>query len=199
MSLACFVKLSGQTLACQACTCHLSGQIAMEISRRVAFAQQHDVKELALDISALAYPALVYAHLLLCPRAGADVGVFVLVSHFRSARNGPDQSQSPLLTFWLKSICARTPGLMVPFAGLVAAGGCGRPLADVGLGAGWPFWLGWCGFRMPMTQTPARARNPGIEGAARHLWLTCCSACKACCSKRRSSPIGLRRRRCCSA
>ena len=119
-----------------------------KMSCGVLFAQQHDVREPRLDISGYAYPALVYAHLLLFVLwLGADVGVFVLGQHFRKRERWSLDQRIALLTLLVTvDMVPRSAwALMVPLSLSVvasggwwaAAGGClggGDVLAVAGVG-----------------------------------------------------------------
>lgn len=155
----------------------------MGISRRVTFAQRYDVKEADLDITALAYPALVYAHLLLFVLwLGADVGVFLLGQHFRKREKWSLDQRIALLTLLVEvDMVPRSAwALMVPLSlSVVAAGGWWDVPGWLMVGA-WAiglFWLWLVWDSHAHDQTPRAARNRRIEGGLRwaiggfYLWL----------------------------
>jgi len=131
----------------------------------------------------MAYPALVYAHLLLFVLwLGADVGVFVLGQHFRRRKEYSLDQRIALLKLLVEiDMVPRSAwALMVPLS-----------LSVVDLGNWWdvPGWLLWGAWVVGLfwlwlvwdshrhDQTPRAARNRRIEGWLRwliggfYLWL----------------------------
>jgi TRAP-type C4-dicarboxylate transport system permease large subunit len=153
------------------------------MSSDVIYAQHSDTGAVAMDLAARAYPALVYAHLLLFVLwLGADVGVFMLGQHFRKRDKWSLDQRIALLTLLVEvdMIPRSAWALMVPLSlSVVEAGGWwdvpGGLLAGAwGVGLGW-LWLVWDSHRHD--QTPRAARNRRIEGWLRwlvggfYLWL----------------------------
>ncbi len=130
-----------------------------------------------MDISSLAYPTLVYVHLLLFVLwLGADVGVFVLGQHFRKRTvYSLDQRIALLKLLVIVDLTPRTAwALMVPLS------------LTISLMGGWwavPLWwvvLAWCvaaGWLFLVfdahnhDMNPRAARNRRWEGWLR--WLLC--------------------------
>jgi hypothetical protein len=136
-----------------------------------------------MSLAELAYPTLVYVHLLLFVLwLGADVGVFLLGQHFRKRHlYSLDQRIALLKLLVLVDMTPRSAwALMVPLSvSLSAMGGwwdVPRWLvwASWAIGAAW-LWLVWDAHRHD--QTPRAARNRRIESwiryllAAAYLWL----------------------------
>ncbi len=136
-----------------------------------------------MSLSHLAYPALVYAHLLLFVLwLGADVGVFLLGQHFRKRDEYSLEQRIALLK--LLVLIDMTPrsawALMVPLSlSVVDMGGwwdvpTWLVIAAWLIGGFW-LWLVWDAHKHD--QTPRAARNRGIEGWLRwivgafYLWL----------------------------
>jgi hypothetical protein len=129
----------------------------------------------AVSLETLAYPTLVYAHLLLFVLwLGADVGVFLLGQHFRKRdRYTLDQRIALLKLLVLVDMTPRSAwALMVPLSlSVTAAGGWWAvPPALIwgswAVGLGW-LWLVWDSHRHD--QTPRAARNRRLEGWLRPL------------------------------
>lgn len=117
----------------------------------------------------LAYPTLVFVHLLLFVLwLGADVGVFVLGQHFRKRAKYTLDQRLALLTLLVEvDMVPRTAwALMVPVSlSVVAMGGHWLMpgwllVAAWAVGAAW-IWLVWDAHRHDMT--PRAARNRRIE------------------------------------
>lgn len=117
----------------------------------------------------LAYPTLVFVHLLLFVLwLGADVGVFVLGQHFRKRRKYTLDQRLALLTLLVEvDMVPRTAwALMVPVSLSVVAMGGHWVVPDWllvlawAVGAAW-IWLVWDAHRHDMT--PRAARNRRIE------------------------------------
>ena len=136
-----------------------------------------------MTLADLAYPTLVYVHMLLFVLwLGADVGVFLLGQHFRKRDIYTlDQRIALLKLLVLIDMTPRTAwALMVPLSLSVSAMGGWWSVPDWLLIAGWAIggvwlWLIWDAHRHD--QTPRAARNRRIEGviryalAAFYLWL----------------------------
>ena len=136
-----------------------------------------------MDNSGLAYPLLVYAHLLLFVLwLGADVGVFVLGQHFRKREKWSLDQRIALLTLLVEiDMVPRSAwALMVPLSLSVANGGGWWDVPVWLLAGAWAvglFWL-WLVWDAHLhDQTPRAARNRRIEGVLRwliggfYLWL----------------------------
>jgi len=136
-----------------------------------------------MDIASLAYPTLVYVHLLLFVLwLGADVGVFVLGQHFRKREKWSLEQRIALLTLLVEiDMVPRTAwALMVPLSlSVVNLGGWWEVPLWLSLGA-WAvglFWLALVWDSHWHDQTPRAARNRRIEGWLRwiiggfYLWL----------------------------
>jgi hypothetical protein len=126
-----------------------------------------------MNLNEIAYPTLVYAHLLLFVLwLGADVGVFLLGQHFRKRDIYTlDQRIALLKLLVLVDMTPRSAwALMVPLSlSVVDMGG----FWDV---PGWLLWGAWIagGFWLALVwdahwhdQTPRAARNRRIEGVLR--------------------------------
>jgi len=122
-----------------------------------------------------AYPALVFAHLLLFVLwLGADVGVFVLGQHFRRRESYTLDQRIALLKLLVEvDMVPRSAwALMVPLSlSVLAAGGWWAVPAPLlwgawAIGLGW-LWLVWDSHHHDMT--PRAARNRRIEGWLRWL------------------------------
>ncbi|ANY21104.1 hypothetical protein A6F68_02610 [Tsuneonella dongtanensis] len=136
-----------------------------------------------MTLTDLAYPTLVYVHLLLFVLwLGADVGVFLLGQHFRKRdRYTLDQRIALLKLLVLVDMTPRSAwALMVPLSLSVSAMGGWWEVPGWLLWAGWIvggvwLWLVWDAHNHD--QTPRAARNRRIEGwiryalAAFYLWL----------------------------
>ncbi|MGB3712522.1 MAG: hypothetical protein WA985_12635 [Erythrobacter sp.] len=136
-----------------------------------------------MDLSALAYPTLVYAHLLLFVLwLGADVGVFVLGQHFRKREKWSLDQRIALLTLLvaIDMVPRNAWALMVPLSlSVVNLGGWWDVPAWLSIGA-WAVGLVWLYLVWDShfhDQTPRAARNRRIEGWLRwiiggfYLWL----------------------------
>ena len=136
-----------------------------------------------MDLSAFAYPALVYVHLLLFVLwLGADVGVFVLGQHFRRREDYTLDQRIALLKLLVEiDMVPRSAwAMMVPLSlSVVNAGGWWEVPAWLSIGA-WLvglFWLALVWDSHRHDQTPRAARNRRIEGWLRwtvggfYLWL----------------------------
>lgn len=136
-----------------------------------------------MSLADLAYPTLVYVHLLLFVLwLGADVGVFLLGQHFRKRdRYTLDQRIALLKLLVLIDMTPRSAwALMVPLSLSVSAAGGWWDVPGwllVGawaVGGAW-LWLVWDAHNHD--QTPRAARNRRIESwiryllAAFYLWL----------------------------
>lgn len=133
--------------------------------------------------SDLAYPVLVYVHLLLFVLwLGADVGVFLAGQHFRKRdRYSLDQRIALLKLLVLIDMTPRTAwALMVPVSLSVVALGGYWAVPPLLLAAAWAvgglwLWLVWDAHHHDMT--PRAARNRKIESWLRigltlfYLWL----------------------------
>lgn len=136
-----------------------------------------------MPLSDLAYPTLVYVHLLLFVLwLGADVGVFLLGQHFRKRETySLDQRIALLKLLVLVDMTPRSAwALMVPLSLSVSAAGGWWQVPAWLLAAAWAvgalwLWLVWDAHRHD--QTPRAARNRRIESwiryvlAAFYLWL----------------------------
>ena len=136
-----------------------------------------------MPFSDLAYPTLVYVHLLLFVLwLGADVGVFLLGQHFRKRHIYTlDQRIALLKMLVLIDMTPRTAwALMVPLSLSVSAMGGWWEVPGWMVAAAWAIggiwlWLVWDAHRHD--QTPRAARNRRLEGwiryllAAFYLWL----------------------------
>jgi hypothetical protein len=152
----------------------------------VAFGDFHATllrKGFHMDFASMAYPALVYVHLLLFVLwLGADVGVFVLGQHFRKRNRWSLEQRIALLTLLVEiDMVPRTAwALMVPLSlSVVALGGWWDVPIALSIGA-WAlglFWLALVWDSHWHDQTPRAARNRKIEGWLRwiiglfYLWL----------------------------
>lgn len=120
-------------------------------------------------IASLAYPTLVFVHLLLFVLwLGADVGVFLLGQHFRKRHRYSLDQRLALLTLLVEvDMVPRTAwALMVPVSLSVVAMGGWWVVPTWGLVAAWAVgafwvWLAWDAHRHD--QTPRAARNRRIE------------------------------------
>ena len=136
-----------------------------------------------MSLADFAYPALVYAHLLLFVLwLGADVGVFLLGEHFRKRDDYTLEQRFALLKLLVEiDMVPRSAwALMVPLSlSVVRTGGWWAvPLWLVisawVIGGFW-LWLVWDSHKHE--QTPRAARNQKIEGWLRwivggfYLWL----------------------------
>lgn len=134
-------------------------------------------------MAAIAYPSLVYAHLLLFVLwLGADAGVFLLGQHFRKRdRYTLDQRIALLKLLVEVDMVPRSAwALMVPMSLTVSAAGGWWDVPPLlvavswVVGGGW-LWLVWDAHRHDMT--PRAARDRRIEGwlkyalTAFYLWL----------------------------
>lgn len=127
-----------------------------------------------MDLGALAYPTLVYVHLLLFVLwLGADVGVFLLGQHFRKRSDYTLEQRLALLK--LLVIVDMTPrsawALMVPVSlSVVAAGNWwavpGWLLAGSWILGGVWLWLVWDAHLHD--QTPRAARDRRIENVLKY-------------------------------
>ncbi|QGN54442.1 hypothetical protein [Novosphingobium sp. Gsoil 351] len=136
-----------------------------------------------MTLADLAYPTLVYVHLLLFVLwLGADVGVFLLGQHFRKRHLYTlDQRLALLKLLVLIDMTPRTAwALMVPLSLSVSAAGGWWQVPGWLVAAGWAIggvWLGLVWDAHKHDQTPRAARNRRIEGwiryllAAFYLWL----------------------------
>ena len=136
-----------------------------------------------MSLADFAYPALVYAHLLLFVLwLGADVGVFLLGEHFRKRDDYTLEQRFALLKLLVEiDMVPRSAwALMVPLSlSVVRTGGWwAAPLWLVILAwviGGFWLWLVWDSHKHE--QTPRAARNQKIEGWLRwivggfYLWL----------------------------
>ncbi len=125
--------------------------------------------------SALAYPTLVYLHLLLFVLwLGADVGVFVLGQHFRKReRYSLEQRIALLKLLVIIDLVPRSAwALMVPLSLTVSYAGGWWELPVAIVWAAWAiaaFWL-WLVFDAHAhDMTPRAARNRRWEGWLRYL------------------------------
>lgn len=130
-----------------------------------------------MSFSDVAYPSLVYAHLLLFVLwLGADVGVFVLGQHFRKReRYTLDQRIALLKLLVIVDLTPRTAwALMVPLSLNVSAAGGWWNVPVWMLVAAWALaalWL-WLVFDAHAhDMTPRAVRNRHVEGWLR--WLLC--------------------------
>jgi hypothetical protein len=136
-----------------------------------------------MSLSDLAYPTLVYVHLLLFVLwLGADVGVFLLGQHFRKRTIYTlDQRIALLKLLVIVDLTPRTAwALMVPLSLTVSALGGWWPVPLALIWAAWGIaavWL-WLVFDAHAhDMTPRAARNRKIEGWIRYtlcafyLWL----------------------------
>jgi hypothetical protein len=134
-------------------------------------------------LSELAYPTLVYVHLLLFVLwLGADVGVFLLGQHFRKRRvYSLDQRIALLKLLVIIDLVPRAAwALMVPISLTVADAGGWWDIEPVGLVLAWTvggIWL-WLIFDAHNhDQTPRAARDRRIENLLKailtlfYLWL----------------------------
>lgn len=128
-----------------------------------------------MSLTDLAYPTLVYVHLLLFVMwLGADVGVFLLGQHFRKRHLYTlDQRIALLKLLVLIDMTPRTAwALMVPLSLSVSAAGGWWEVpgwliaAAWGIGGLW-LWLVWDAHRHD--QTPRAARNRRVESWIRYL------------------------------
>lgn len=136
-----------------------------------------------MPIDALAYPTLVYVHLLLFVLwLGADVGVFLLGQHFRKRdRYTLEQRIALLKLLVLVDMTPRSAwALMVPLSLSVTAAGGWWAVPPVLLWGSWLVGLGWLWLVWDAhhhDQTPRAARNRRIEAWGRpfvggfYLWL----------------------------
>jgi hypothetical protein len=136
-----------------------------------------------MDMSGYAYPALVYAHLLLFVLwLGADVGVFVLGQHFRKRQKWSLDQRIALLTLLVEiDMVPRSAwAIMVPMSLSVVAAGGWWDVPIWLLAGAWVvglfwLWLVWDSHRHD--QTPRAVRNRRVEGWLRwliggfYLWL----------------------------
>ncbi len=134
-------------------------------------------------MSDLAYPIIVYAHLLLFVLwLGADVGVFVLGHHFRMRENYTLDQRIALLKLLVEiDMVPRSAwALMVPLSLSVVDMGNWWDVPTWLLAGAWIIglfwlWLVWDAHKHDMT--PRAARNRAIEGWLRwiiggfYLWL----------------------------
>ena len=128
-----------------------------------------------MNIAALAYPTLVYAHLLLFVLwLGADVGVFLLGQHFRKRHIYTlDQRIALLKLLVIVDLTPRTAwALMVPLSLTVSYVGGWWDVPVAVVGAAWiiaAFWL-WLVFDAHAhDMTPRAARDRRWEGWLRYL------------------------------
>ena len=123
----------------------------------------------AVTVEALAYPSLVFAHLMLFVLwLGADVGVFLLGQHFRKREIYTlDQRLALLKLLVIVDMVPRTAwALMVPLSLSLSAMGGWWAVPGWLTGAAWVFaavwlWLVWDAHFHD--QTPRAARNRRIE------------------------------------
>lgn len=134
-------------------------------------------------MAAIAYPTLVYAHLLLFVLwLGADAGVFLLGQHFRKRdRYTLDQRIALLKLLVEVDMVPRSAwALMVPMSLTVSAAGGWWAVPPILIVVAWIvggfwLWLVWDAHRHDMT--PRAARDRRIEGwlkyalTAFYLWL----------------------------
>lgn len=135
------------------------------------------------DWSALAYPSLVYLHLLLFVLwLGADAGVFILGQHFRRRHDYSLEQRLALLKLLVEvDMVPRTAwALMVPVSLAVASAGGWAELPAWLLALAWVVagvWLFLVWDSHLHDQTPRAARNRRIEFALKlaltafYLWL----------------------------
>ncbi|WP_379554246.1 hypothetical protein [Qipengyuania sp. DGS5-3] len=136
-----------------------------------------------MALADLAYPTLVYAHLLLFVLwLGADVGVFLLGQHFRKRTEYTlDQRIALLKLLVLVDMTPRSAwALMVPLSLSVVDLGNWWDVPSLLLWGAWAiglFWLWLVWDSHWHDQTPRAARNRAIEGWLRwivggfYLWL----------------------------
>ncbi|WP_394730078.1 hypothetical protein [Altererythrobacter sp. GH1-8] len=136
-----------------------------------------------MSLGDLAYPTLVYVHLLLFVLwLGADVGVFVLGQHFRRRGDYTLEQRIALLKLLVEiDMVPRSAwALMVPLSLSVVDMGNWWDVPIVLLAGAWIIglfwlWLVWDSHKHDMT--PRAARNRAIEGWLRwliggfYLWL----------------------------
>ena len=128
-----------------------------------------------MTIAELAYPTLVYVHLLLFVLwLGADVGVFLLGQHFRKRETYTlDQRIALLKLLVIVDLTPRTAwALMVPISLTVSHQGGWWDVPVAAVWIGWAIaavWL-WLVFDAHAhDMTPRAARNRGIESWIRYL------------------------------
>jgi hypothetical protein len=150
----------------------LSGQLSFY---RMAVKRHICNRSTVMGLADLAYPTLVYAHLLLFVLwLGADVGVFLLGQHFRKRHvYSLDQRIALLKLLVIVDLTPRAAwALMVPLSLTVsyAGGWWDLPVAIVGIA--WiiaAFWL-WLVFDAHAhDMTPRAARNRKWEGWLRYF------------------------------
>jgi len=136
-----------------------------------------------MDWSGLAYPVLVWLHLLLFVLwLGADVGVFLLGQHFRKRQvYSLDQRIALLKLLVVVDLVPRVAwALMVPVSLSVLRGGMWWEVPLPLIGAAWALGLGWTWLILDShkhDQTPRAARNRRVEWllklvlTAFYLWL----------------------------
>ena len=136
-----------------------------------------------MDFAQLAYPTLVYAHLLLFVLwLGADVGVFVLGQHFRKRdRYTLDQRIALLKLLVIVDLTPRTAwALMVPLSLTLSYAGGWWPVPVTLVVVAWAVAGGWLWLVFDAhahDMTPRAARNRRWEGwlryglCAAYLWL----------------------------
>lgn len=126
-----------------------------------------------MTVDALAYPTLVYAHVLLFALwLGADVGVFLLGQHFRKRdRYTLDQRIALLKLLVLVDMTPRSAwALMVPMSLSVTAAGGWWAVPALLLWGSWLVGLCWLWLIWDAhwhDQTPRAARNRRIEAWGR--------------------------------
>lgn len=136
-----------------------------------------------MDWPALAYPSLVYLHLLLFVLwLGADVGVFLLGQHFRKrARYTLDQRIALLQLLVIVDLVPRVAwALMVPVSLAVLRGGGWWAVPWPLLAAAWTVGAFWTWLILDThrhDRTPRAARNRRVENVLKYgltafyLWL----------------------------
>lgn len=136
-----------------------------------------------MDWATLAYPTMVYVHVLLFVAwLGGDIGVFVLGQHFRKrAVYTLDQRIALLKLLVIVDLAPRAAwALMVPVSLTVSLLGGWWAVPSWLVAAGWLVGAGWLWLVFDAhahDMTPRAARNRRVEGwlrwllAAAYLWL----------------------------